>query len=101
MGKHNCNLNIHYSVPDTYWDKLEIIYKEMPFWDGYVDNTPTWYGTNGKMIDVSVEPSGLSFYAELPQDEWNEWIELFKKKASVVMGYEVGEPEDGFEFHFL
>lgn len=49
---------------------------------------------------MSVEPGGLQFYAESPQEEWDSWFKLFKIKASEILGYEVGEPEDGFEFYF-
>lgn len=98
MGIYNINLNIHYSAPQEIWDKLVQLYREMPNWNGFVDGCPQWYGTDGKLIEASVEPSGLQFYAELPDDEWNAWIELFKRKATSMLGYEIGEPEDGFEF---
>ena len=37
----------------------------------------------------------------MPTEEWNVWIELFKAKASEVVGYEVGEPEDGYDFKYI
>ncbi|WP_429949466.1 hypothetical protein IGJ55_002036 [Enterococcus sp. AZ170] len=99
MDVHNCNLNIHYSAPDPIWDELGYLYKQMPHWNGGDNGKPCWYGgDNEKLIEVSVEPSGLSFYAKLPQDEWNQWFDLFKEKATEIMGYQVGEPEDGFDF---
>lgn len=39
-------------------------------------------------------------YAEMPSEEWNEWLQLFKDKATVVLGYPIGEPEDGFDFKY-
>ena len=99
MEIHNHNLNIHYSAPKEVWDKLEILYKEMPKWDKD-SQCPQWYGYEDKIIQVSVEPSGLQFYAELADDEWESWFTLFKKRASDIMGYEVGEIEDGYEFHY-
>lgn len=59
-----------------------------------------WYGYDEKLIQVSIEPSGLQFYAEFDEHEWNEWFSLFKKRASDILGYEVGEPEDGYEFYY-
>lgn len=99
MEIHNHNLNIHYTLPKEVWSKLEQLYVEMPYWNGFVNSGPEWYGKDRKLITVSVEPSGLQFYAKLPQDEWEQWFELFKSKASKLLGYPVGEPEDGFEFH--
>lgn len=56
----------------------------MPNWNGYVCGIPTWYDqeSDEKLINVSVEPSGLQFYAELPQEEWDTWFSLFRSKAS-------------------
>jgi len=98
MGTFNINLNIHYSVPEEVWKKLESLYKEMPQWNGFVNGCPQWYGTDGKLIEASVEPSGLQFYGQLPDEEWEKWISVFKARASELLGYEVGEPEEGFEF---
>ena len=39
-------------------------------------------------------------YAEMPLEEWNEWLQLFKDKATVVLGYSIGEPEDGYDFKY-
>jgi hypothetical protein len=73
----------------------------MPFWSGFIDGSPQWYGQKNdeRIITASVEPSGLQFYAELSQEEWEAWFELFKNRASEVLRFEVGEPEDGFDFH--
>lgn len=71
----------------------------MPCWDGYDEHScPKWYGKDGKLIEASVEPGGLHFYAELPQDEWDTWFNEFKERATILLGYEVGEPEEGFVF---
>ncbi|MFT8343035.1 hypothetical protein [Clostridium beijerinckii] len=43
----------------------------------------------------------MQFYAEMQPEEWDEWFEIFKKEASVLLGFEVGEPEDGFELYNL
>lgn len=66
MATHNHNLTIHYSAPQHYWDQLAELYEKMPHWSGYQENIPTWYGNDDRIIEVSVELSGLSFYAKLP-----------------------------------
>lgn len=99
MEIYNANLNIHYTAPQGIWNNLEQLYKEMPYWNGYdIDGIPNWYGMDEKLITASVEPSGLQFFAKLPKKEWSAWFSNFKIKASKIMGYEVGEPEDGYEF---
>ncbi|MEG0275894.1 MAG: hypothetical protein RR630_02595 [Coprobacillus sp.] len=100
MNIYNINLNIHYTLPQDIWDRLELLYQDMPEWSGYIDECPQWYGIDGKIIEASIEPSGLQFYAKLPENEWETWITIFKNKASQIVGYEVGEPEEGYEFHY-
>lgn len=101
MEIHNHNLNIHYSSSKDTWEKLARLYSEMPGWSGFIDEIPQWYAQNDdeRIITASVEPSGLQFYAELPQEEWDVWFDQFKCRASELLGFEVGEPEDGFDFH--
>ena len=94
------NLNIHYSAPKEVWDTIEAVYSEMPHWKGYINGCPQWCNENGKLIEASVEPSGLQLYAKLPQKEWDEWISLFTAKLTDVLGYPIGEPEDGYDFKY-
>jgi hypothetical protein len=91
-------LNIHYSAPQEVWDKVEKVYPEMPNWKGFANGCPQWYGEEGKLVEGSVEPSGLQLYAELPREEWDEWLQLLKDKLTAELGYVIGEPEDGHEF---
>lgn len=100
MQSYNINLNIHYSAPQEIWDKLESLYSEMPGWSGFVNGCPQWYGVDDRLIEAGVESSGLQFYAKMPSEEWEAWITLFKNKATELLGYEIGEPEDGFEFRY-
>ena len=97
---HNHNLNIHYTAPKEIWEKLQKLYQEMPHWkENYGETDATWYAEgDGKLIEACVDPSGLFFYAELPQEEWDLWFDLFKKRATEILGFAVGEPEDGFPF---
>ena len=100
MEIYNINLNIHYSAPQEVWDKLEKIYSEMPGWVGFIDGCATWYGECEKLIEACIELSGLHFFAKIEPHEWEAWILLFKSKASETLGYEIGEPEDGYEFQY-
>jgi hypothetical protein len=95
---HHCNLNIWGHLPDEIWDKVADIYKRMPGWIGYTDGIPYWFGQEKEdvFIEASVEPSGLSFYAQMDKSDWDSWIGRFKAEATKVLGFEVGEPEDGF-----
>ena len=43
---------------------------------------------------------GLQRYAEIPQEKWKEWLQLFKDRATAVLEYPVGEPEDGYDFMY-
>lgn len=97
METYGITLNIHYTAPDEIWDKLMVLYTMMPGWN---EQMKCWYGNEGKLIEISVEPGGLQFYAELPAKEWETWILEFKEKATEILGYEIGDPEDGFEFHY-
>lgn len=94
------NLNIHYTAPQEVWDKIKKVYTEMPQWKGYIDGCPQWYGEEDKYIEASVEPSGLQLYAKLPQEEWDKWLQLFKAKLTEVLGYPIGEPEEGYDFKY-
>ncbi|UJF33567.1 hypothetical protein [Paenibacillus hexagrammi] len=94
---HSCNLNIWYYLPDQEWSKLSKLYESMPGWIGYKNGAAYWFGQEDDIfITASVEPSGLSFYAQLNNSDWNSWIERFKSEATKVLGFDVGEPEDGF-----
>ena len=95
---HDVNLNIHYSAPKEVWDKIESVYRIMPYWTG-TPAMPGWQGENID-LDVSVEPGGLNFCGEMPEHIWIEWFDLLKKKLSEALGYEIGEPEDGFQFKY-
>jgi hypothetical protein len=49
---------------------------------------------------ASVEPGGIQIAGEMPEDIWEEWYSLLKGKLSEALGYEIGEPEYGFEFKY-
>jgi len=98
MEFHDHCLNIHYSLPAETWGKIAKLYEDMPHWNGFKNGIPQWYGQEygDKLIEASVEPGGLQLSARLPQEEWEHWFKLFKSKASELLGYKIGEPQDGF-----
>ena len=102
MDLFDINLNIPYDLPQERWEQLSLIYPQLPYWKGFLGGVPHWYScddnTDGKLIWASVESSGLQIYAQLPQAEWEDWLAQFKEKASSLLGYEIGEPEDGYKF---
>ena len=88
--EHDINLNIHYTAPKEVWEKINMTYASMPYWVG-------------EDIDLraSVEPSGLQIFGTMPDDIWEKWYSTLKKKLTELLGYEIGEPEDGYEFKFF
>ena len=96
--KHNINLNIHYSAPEEVWEKIDNIYRAMPYWSEK-DDCPRWVGDD---IDLwaSVEPSGIQIAGTMPEKIWNEWYDTLKNKLSEALNYSIGEPEEGFKFKY-
>lgn len=95
---HDVNLNIHYTAPDWVWQKISEIYSSMEYWNK-TSEFPAWKGEN---IDLwaSVEPSGIQIAGIMPNEIWNSWYEDLKTKLSNALGYEIGEPEDGYDFKY-
>ena len=93
------NLNIHYSAPKEIWEQIDKIYESMPYWSGN-KNRPQWIG---KDVDLwaSVEPSGIQIAGTMPDNIWEEWYSLLKKRLTEVLGYEIGEPEEGYDFKYF
>lgn len=91
-------MNIHYSAPEEIWIKIDGIYKTMPYWAGN-DNGLEWVG-EGIDLWASVEPSGIQIAGTMPDDIWNEWYNSLKNKLTKALGYEIGEPEEGYKFKY-
>ncbi len=96
------NLNIRYDLPEEIWDKVTQVYESMNGWLGFNDDkgdeesVPYWFSFNEdeKCISASVEPSGLNFIAlNIAEDEWESWLNNFKKVATEKLGFIVGELE--------
>lgn len=91
---HDINLNIHYTIPNSEWDKVIEVFKSMPNW---FENK--WLG---ECIDLwySVEPSGVQIAGTMPDSLWIEWYAQLKERLTKTLKYEIGEPEDGYKFKY-
>lgn len=98
MEHHDVNLNIHYTAPNWVWEKIEEVYKTMPYWDAGADY-PHWVGED-IALDASVEPGGIQIYGRMPEKIWEVWYSDLKEKLTAALGYEIGEPEDGYDFRY-
>lgn len=96
--KRDINLNIHYSAPNEVWNKIDEVYKVMPYWAGN-EKEAKWIGTEVDLC-ASVEPSGIQITGTMPGDIWNEWYRSLKQKLTRALGYEIGEPEEGYDFKY-
>lgn len=92
------NLNVHYSAPKYIWDKIKAVFKSMDFYDAS-SNVPSWK-VDDFYVAYSLEPSGMQFSSNMPDDLWQKWYGELKKRLSDSLGYEIGEPENGFDFFY-
>lgn len=96
--EHDVNLNIHYSAPEMVWDKIDEVYQSMPYWAGNGDGV-RWTG-EGVDLWASVEPGGIQIAGAMPKEIWDEWYASLKNKLTKALGYEIGEPEEGYAFKY-
>ncbi|NME72745.1 hypothetical protein [Flammeovirga aprica] len=104
MEYQSMNLNIWEHLPNEIWEKVPKIYEKMDGWLGFgtgetnkgEEGIPYWFSflEEEKHICVSLEPSGLSFFAYMEKSEWEAWKEKIKRVASEILDFEVIEPED-------
>lgn len=92
------NLNIHYTAPEWVWEKVGEVYAAMPYWQGN-EGGPHWAG-EGIKLHASVEPGGIQIYGVMPEEIWEGWFADMKMRLTAALGYEVGEPEDGYDFKY-
>lgn len=98
--EHDVCLNIHYSAPKEIRDKIDEVYRSMEYWCGFEsDGCPSW---KGKDIDLyaSVEPGGIQIGGEMPDEIWNKWYNELKNRLTKKLGYDIGDPEEGYKFKY-
>ncbi len=97
---HDICLNIHYSAPKEIWDMIGEVYRSMDYWRGYEnDGCPTWR-SEGIDLCASVEPGGIQISGEMPAEIWDRWYGELKSKLSIKLGYDIGDPQEGYKFKY-
>ncbi len=95
-------MNIGYHLSDEVLEKLPETYKAMPGWISFgngvngEEGIPYWFSfdEDEKHLSVSIEPSGLTIEGQMKESEWLIWKAEFKSRASEILGFKVGEPEE-------
>jgi len=95
---HDINLNIHYTAPDWVWKKIDEVCKTMPYWNE-APGEPNWKG-EGIALSLSVEPGGVQIFGSMQGKICGGWYSELKEKLTEALGYEIGEPEDGYDFKY-
>ena len=67
--------------------------------DAWKEQGPRWKA-EGVDIRASVEPGGIQVYGEAPEELWERWYAELKAKLTAALGYEIGEPEEGYDFKY-
>ena len=96
MTHQDVTLNVHCSAPDEIWQKIGDVYQSMPYWAGNARG-PRWTG-EGIDLWASVEPGGLQIAGVMPEEIWQERYRRLRAALADALGYEIGEPADGYEF---
>ncbi len=96
MAYHDVSLNIDCCAPAEIWDKIDEVYRSSEYYRKG-ENCLTWQGQDIELYS-SAEPGGIQISGEMPDEIWDKWYPELKAKLSAALGYEIGEPEDGFEF---
>lgn len=102
--QHDINLNIHYSIPNELWNKVIEVFRSMPYWiedEKERKNCLFWYDDNECVeLYCSVEPGGIQISGLMMDEIWQKWYPDLKRKLTEVLGYEIGEPEEGYKFKY-
>jgi len=82
---HDITLNIHYTIPDSLFNRLVPLLEELETYD----------------IVYSIEPGGLQLYEDSEENQisdkqWKRLIERFCKQASEILGFAIGDACDDF-----
>lgn len=96
--EHDLCLNIDCGAPDEIWQKIGAVYRSMPYWDDTA-GFPHWTG-EGIDLCTSAEPGGIQIMGTMPEDIWDTWFSELTAKLTDALGYEIGDPCDGFSFKY-
>ena len=98
--EHDVCLNIYWGAPREIQERIGSVYSSMPYWD-INSEYPRWR-CESKGIDLygSAEPGGFQIAGDMPGDIWEEWYGTLKLRLTEALGYEIGEPQDGYEFKY-
>lgn len=96
MSYHDVSLNIDCCAPDEIWTKIDEVYRSMEYYSKG-ENCLIWQGNDIELYS-SAEPGGIQISGEMPDEIWDIWYPGLKAKLTEALGYEIGEPQDGFEF---
>ncbi|MBQ5319144.1 MAG: hypothetical protein J6K17_08625 [Oscillospiraceae bacterium] len=100
---HDINLNIHYSIPNELWNKVIDVFRSMPYWveDEINKDCLFWYDEEDCVeLYCSVEPGGIQISGLMMYEIWRKWYPKLKNKLTEALGYEIGEPEEGYSFKY-
>ena len=98
MSFHDVCLNIHYSAPKEIWERIDEVYRSMKYYCKG-ENCLMWQGQDIELYS-SEEPGGIQISGEMPDEIWDRWYPELKAKLAEALGYEIGEPQDGFGFKY-
>lgn len=102
LEHQEATLNIWYHLPDKILNKVPDIFPCVPGWlgkktEGDLKGYPFWFSfnINEKHVSHSFELSGFKLIGKMNDQEWNQWITTFKVQATCILGFKVGDIEDG------
>lgn len=105
MAERHKNYNIHYTMADDLWERLQGVYEQLPAWRGFnSEGFPSWFGEEDKdreYLTASVEPSGLYVFGFVNDADWQQWDESFCGLGSEALGYRIMDAEEGDAWDFL
>lgn len=97
MQRVSRTYNISYEISDVDWQKLAIVYQQLPAFCGNDEaGCPNWYGRDGdtRYLSASVEPGGLLVEGMLDEREWQLWDAAFRAAASRALGFDVRDADE-------
>ncbi len=98
--KHDICLNVHCSAPKEVWNIIEEVYRSMDYLHGYENGGCSSWRRKNIDLCASVEPGGIQISGEMPDEIWVKWYDDLKSKLSIKLGYDIGDPQEGYKFKY-